>query len=77
MSIGGKMNTVHKVRQSKGINQRQLSELSHTPQSLVSAIERGMLKPWLKVAQRFSLVLEVPIEELFPEDKDRLFKGGD
>jgi len=50
------------------LNQRQLSELSHTPQALVSAIERGVLKPWPKVVTRFSEVLGIPADELFPDD---------
>lgn len=62
------MNTLLEERRERGLNQRELSELSHTPQSLVSAIERGALKPWPKVAERLSSVLGVPIERLFPED---------
>ena len=66
------MNKVRKVREGKGLNQRELSELSHTPQALVSAIERGVLKPWPKVAERLSDALGIPVENLFPKDKGRL-----
>lgn len=68
------MNKLRQVREARGLNQRQLSELSHTPQSLVSAIERGALKPWLRVAERLSEALGIAIEELFPEDKDKLLR---
>lgn len=66
------MNRIREKREAKGLNQRELSEASHTAQSLVSAIERGVLKPWPNVARRLSEALNIPIEELFPEDKDKL-----
>ena len=61
------MNKLRQARELKGMNQRQLSELFHTPQSLVSAIEIGKLKPWTAVAQRMSDALGMPMEDLFPE----------
>ena len=68
------MNKVRQARESHGLNQRQLSEISHTPQALLSAIERGTLKPWPKVAERLSKALGISIECLFPEDKDELLR---
>lgn len=62
------MNRLRHTREMRKLNQRQLSELSHTPQALVSAIERGVLKPWPKVVTRFSEVLGIPADELFPDD---------
>ncbi|MAH48844.1 transcriptional regulator [Candidatus Pacearchaeota archaeon] len=64
--------SLREVRLAKGLNQRELAEASHTPQALISAIERGVLKPWPKVAYRISGALEVPIEKLFPEEIGRL-----
>lgn len=61
-------NKLRESRIAKGLNQRQLSELSHTPQSLVSSIERNVIKPWPKVIQRLSKALKVPAYELFPDD---------
>jgi transcriptional regulator with XRE-family HTH domain len=55
-----------------GLNQRELSEASHTPQAIVSALEREVLKPWPKVAQRLSDALGVPADKLFPEDRQRI-----
>ena len=69
------MNELRESRLIKGWNQRELAEAAHTPQALVSAIERGRLKPWPRVARRLSDVLEVPVEELFPEDKEWLRDG--
>ena len=66
------MNRVREIREDKGLNQRELSEISHTPQSLVSAIERETIRPWLSVAKRLSQALDTPIDVLFPEDKQRL-----
>ena len=62
------MNKLRQAREFKGINQRELSELAHTPQALVSAIERGVLKPWPKVVERLSKALRVPSKKLFPDD---------
>ena len=61
-------NKVREVREFKGINQRELSEAAHTPQSLVSAIERGVLKPWSSVKERLSKALGFPLKEIFPND---------
>jgi transcriptional regulator with XRE-family HTH domain len=66
------MTKLRDVRLAKGLNQRELSEASHTPQAIVSALERGVLKPWPKVADRLSKALGVPAEQLFPEDKERI-----
>lgn len=63
------MNRVKEIRQAKGLNQRQLAELSHTPQSAVSNIELGRWKAWPEVMQRIAQALGVCVEELFPEDK--------
>jgi transcriptional regulator with XRE-family HTH domain len=69
-SQGGlEMNRVKEIRQAKGLNQRQLAELSHTPQSAVSNIELGRWQAWPKVMQRIAQALRVRVEELFPEDK--------
>ncbi len=69
------MNKLREVRLEKGLNQRQLSEASHTPQAIVSALEREVQKPWPKVAKRLSRVLKMPVYELFPEDLDRIVRG--
>lgn len=71
---GEVVNRVRQLRGEKGLNQRQLSEASHTCQALLSAIERGTLKPWPKVAERLSEALGVPVEDIFPEDKDELIR---
>ena len=64
----GMRNKVREVRELKGINQRDLSEVAHTPQSIVSALERGVLSPWPKVMERLSKALGLPINEIFPDD---------
>jgi len=66
------MTRLRDVRVAKGLNQREVSEASHTPQAIVSALERGVLKPWPKVAERLSKALGVPAEQLFPEDRERI-----
>jgi transcriptional regulator with XRE-family HTH domain len=66
------LSELKEIRLAAGLNQRQLSEASHTPQALISAIERGVLKPWPKVAARLSKALNTRVESLFPEDAARL-----
>jgi transcriptional regulator with XRE-family HTH domain len=66
------MTKLRELRVAKGLNQRELSEASHTPQAIVSALERDVLKPWPKVAQRLSDALGVPAEQLFPQDRERV-----
>jgi len=62
------MTNLREVRLQKGINQRQLAEATHTCQSLISSLERGVIKPWPKVADRLSKALRTPVGELFPDD---------
>ena len=66
------MTKLREVRLAKGLNQRELSEASHTPQSIVSSLERGVLKPWPMVAKRLSKALRVPAQEIFPEDVEAI-----
>ncbi len=61
-------NKLREIREAMGLNQRELAEKSHTPQSTISELERGVRRPWLKVAKRLSKILGTPIEELFPDD---------
>lgn len=61
-------NNIRHTRETKGWNQRELAEATHTCQAIVSELERGTRKPWLKVAEKLSQALGVSIEELFPED---------
>ena len=61
-------NKIRQAREAKSWNQRQLAEATHTCQALISELERDIRKPWPKVAKKLSQALEVPIEELFPED---------
>ena len=60
-------NNLRLARQQTKLNQRQLAELSHTPQSIISDIELGKRKPWPKLARRLSKVMGVSIKDLFPE----------
>lgn len=63
------METVlRKIRENQGLNQRELAEKSHMPQSLVSEIERGVRKPWPSAIKRISTALGMSSEALFPEE---------
>jgi transcriptional regulator with XRE-family HTH domain len=61
-------NNLRSKREASGLNQRELAEKAHIPQSTVSELERGARKPWFKVAKKLARVLKVPIHELFPQD---------
>jgi DNA-binding XRE family transcriptional regulator len=60
-------NNLRLAREQAKLNQRQLAELSHTPQSVISDVELGKRKPWPSLAQRLSKALKVSIKDLFPE----------
>jgi len=62
---------IRQAREAKGWNQRELAEATHTCQAIISELEREARKPWLKVAEKLSQALGVPIEELFPQDDFR------
>ena len=66
------MNRLREIRLKQGLTQRELAEKSHTPQSLISAIERGDLKPWSAVAHRIARVLGISVSDIFPDDIERL-----
>lgn len=63
------MNKLKQMRIELGLNQRELSEMAHTPQSLISAIERGALKPWPAVTKRLSRALKCQESDLFPPEE--------
>ena len=61
-------NRIREVRQAKGWNQRELAEATHTCQTIISELERGVRRPWLRVAKKLSQALKASIEELFPDE---------
>jgi putative transcriptional regulator len=62
------MNRVKEIRIAKGLNQRELAELSHVCQTIISDVERGTRKPWASLITKLARVLKVRKEELFPND---------
>ncbi len=60
-------NNLKEKRQEAGLNQRQLAEKAHLPQSAVSDIELGKREPWPKALKRLARALKVEISELFPD----------
>jgi len=66
------MNNLRSTRKEQGLNQRELAERSHTPQSTVSELERGVRKPWVGVVRRLSEALNTPIQQLFPDEWERM-----
>jgi transcriptional regulator with XRE-family HTH domain len=59
-------NNLKRLRQQKRMNQRQLAEAVHTPQSLISDVERGQKTTWPKLTETLCVVLEKEPREIFP-----------
>jgi transcriptional regulator with XRE-family HTH domain len=60
------MTQLRKVRTEKGLTQCDLARLSGVNHSGVSLFENGIDKPAYATAQKFSKVLGMPVEKLFP-----------
>ena len=59
-------NNLKRIRQSKKLNQRQLAEAVHTPQSLISDVERGQKATWPKLTERLCVMLGREPRDIFP-----------
>jgi transcriptional regulator with XRE-family HTH domain len=59
-------NRLRKIRERNNLNQRQLAEACHTPQSLICAVEKGTKATWPKLTQRLCRILQVRPKEIFP-----------
>lgn len=56
------------IRKTKGWSQQQLAAGASVPQGRISLIERGASEPTLNIARRLARALEMPLDDLFPED---------
>jgi len=54
------------VREESGLNQRELAEKVHMPQSLICDLELGKRKPWPNAIKKISAVLGVSGAYIFP-----------
>lgn len=59
-------NNLKKLRERQKLNQRQLAEAVHTPQSLISDIERGQKATWPKLTEKLCIVLDKKAKDIFP-----------
>lgn len=60
------MNRIREMREAAKMNQRQLAEKTHIPQSLLSNLEREVRQPWPAAAKKIARALKTPVAELFP-----------
>ncbi|MDY6797014.1 MAG: helix-turn-helix transcriptional regulator [Actinomycetota bacterium] len=60
---------LREAREKAGLNQRELAERMHVPQSLVSWVETGRMRPWRTFMEKAAEALGLSEEELFPEMK--------
>ena len=61
-----KMTQLRKFRTEKGLTQCDMARLSGVNHSAVSLYENGIDKPAYTTALKFSKVLGMPVEKLFP-----------
>lgn len=61
-------NRIREAREAKGWNQRELAEATHTCQAIISEVERGVRRPWPRVAKKVARALKASVEEIFPDD---------
>ena len=64
-------NNLRKLRQHINMNQRQLAEVVHTPQSLISDVERGQKATWPKLTDKLCVVLDKRPRDIFPYLADK------
>lgn len=63
------MNKLTKLRESKGWSQQKLADESGVSQAYISELELGRKNPTVKILQKLSQALEVPISKLLePEE---------
>ena len=56
---------LREARKAKGLTQQQLADRTYVTSRSIIALEKGVYSPSLLLAYRLSMVLEVPMEELF------------
>jgi len=61
-------NTLRDIRTHKGLSQQQLARHASVGQGQISALERGASQPSLTTARRLARALEMPLDDLFPEE---------
>lgn len=63
--------TIRRMRQRRGLKQRELALQSGIPETFLSRLEHGKLcNPTLKTLRRLAAVLEVPVGELIGEPSE-------
>jgi transcriptional regulator with XRE-family HTH domain len=61
-----KMSALREIRMKKGLNMCELARLGGINHSQLSLYETGVNRPSYATASKFSKVLGVPVEKLFP-----------
>lgn len=56
--------TIAELRTSKGLSQEALADLCGVHRTYISQLERGLKNPTLKVLQKISNALNVPLSKL-------------
>ena len=63
------MSILRTRREASGLNQRELAEKVHIPQSIISDLELEKRKPWPRIKRKLARVLKTTEDELFPKEQ--------
>ena len=69
------MDSIRKLRQSKGMTQRELGEVIGVKQQTICKYERANSNVSWDILQKISAVFEVSLDELIEEDLEKCLKS--
>lgn len=56
------------IRKARGMTQQEMADLFHTSKQVVSRYENGLRSPKITVAQKYAILLNVPLRELLGDE---------
>lgn len=62
-------NNLKKIREERGISQAELADAVGTSRQYISNIERDVNTPGLDIAFGIAMVLQLPVEYIFPMEE--------
>lgn len=66
------MNAIIKLRERKGLSQKELADILNITQGAVSQWELGLSRPTSKILPELAKALGCTIDELFRDDMDEI-----
>lgn len=65
MSFAEKLKAIRKAR---GMTQQEMADLLHTSKQVISRYENGLRSPKISAAQKYAILLNIPLRELLGDD---------